>query len=206
MKPALKLALIVVVVLVAFPRSLRAQELSFKDTIAAYNSQRIHTNKKGMLVLGSWGIANVAAGGLGYFTAKTGEWRYFHEMNALWGVVNAGIAGVGFAGARKELSAHLNYRQSYDRYLSNKKLYLVNACLDVVYIGTGVGLASYGSSAKSNAEICKGFGKSLVLQGVFLLLFDNVMFASHARNNARWFQIISEIRVSNAGVGVVHPF
>jgi hypothetical protein len=180
--------------------------VSFKDTVGQYNVNRLNINRVGMEVLGSWGIVSMAAGGVGYFTAKQDEWKYFHEMNVLWGAVNTGIAAMGLAGVRKEMVKKMNYQQSYDRYKANKKLYIVNIGFDVLYIATGVGLAEYGASAKSNADIFKGFGKSIAVQGVFLLLFDNVMFAAHQQSNGKWFQLMNEIRVSNAGIGFTHTF
>ena len=183
-----------------------AQEISFKDTIAAYNDQRISTNKTGMIVLGSWGVANIVAGGVGYFTAKQDEWKYFHEMNMVWGVVNVSIAAYSLSGVRKELAARLNYRQSYDLYQANKKLYLVNASLDLLYIAVGVGLVELSATVKNNEAIYRGFGKSIALQGVFLLLFDNVMYAAHQRNNSKWYRIMNEINVSGTGIGFSHTF
>ena len=200
-----KNALFILLLSVVLPY-VHGQEISFKDTVAAYNSQRIKINKTGMEVLGSWGLVNIAGSGVGYFAAKQDEWKYFHEMNVLWGVVNTGIAAMGMVGVRKEMAKKLNYQQAYDRYLANKKLYLINAGLDVLYIGTGIGLATYSKSAKSDKDIYSGFGKSLVVQGVFLLLFDNVMFASHASGNSKWYRLMNEIRISNAGVGFNHSF
>ena len=198
--------LFLVVIFCGLSVNTRAQQLSFKDTIASYNAQRINTNRKGVLALGTWGIANIAGSGIGYFTATKDEWKYFHEMNVLWGVVNTGIAAMGMAGVRKEMGAKLNYRQSYDRFLSNKKLYLINAGLDIAYIGAGIALTEYGSSTKSNAAIFKGFGRSFTIQGVFLLFFDNIMFASHLRYNSKWFTIMNEIRLTNTGIGFTHTF
>jgi hypothetical protein len=190
---------------VAMPYT-HAQVVSFKDTIAAYNDARISINKKGMKVLGAWGLVNIAGGGIGYFVGKNDEGRYFGEMNALWGVVNTGISAMGLAGARREMDAKLNYKQSYDRYRANKKLYLINAGLDVLYIGTGLALNEYGNNAGRDQAIYKGFGKSIAVQGIFLLLFDNFMFASHQRYNSRWYQILNEIRVTNTGIGFSHTF
>jgi hypothetical protein len=186
--------------------NVHAQEISFKDTIAAYNSQRLHINRTGMEVLGAWGIVNIAGGGIGYFTAKQDKWKYFQEMNFFWGVINTGIAASGFAGVRKEMQKKMTADQAYDRYQATKKLYLINIGLDVVYIGTGVILTSAGNNNKRNGDILNGFGKSVALQGVFLLLFDNVMFASHQRNNSNWFRIMNEIHVSGTGVGINHTF
>ncbi len=198
--------LFMAVLLSLSPVDCHAQELSFKDTIAAYNSYRIKTNKTGMKVLGGWGLVNIAAGGVGYFTSADDQWKYFHEMNALWGAVNTGIAALGLHGVRKEVAAQLNYRQSYGHYLADKRLYLINAGLDVLYIGAGVALNEYGNSTKHDAVIYNGFGKSIAIQGVFLLLFDNVMFAAHQRYNSRWFRLMNEIRFSGNSVGLVHTF
>jgi len=183
-----------------------AQVISFKDTVAGYNNARMKINKTGMKVLGSWGIASIADGGIGYFTAKQDEWKYFHEMNAVWGVVNTGIAALSLSRARKEAAERISYEDAYVRYKATKKLYLINAGLDVVYIAAGVGMAKYSEGAKKDAALWSGFGKSIVIQGVFLLVFDNIMYTSHARYNSLWFRVMNEIHVSNNGIGINHSF
>jgi hypothetical protein len=184
----------------------RAQEISFADSVDTYNKQRIKINKTGCEILGGWGVANIAEGGIGYFGAKEGQGKYFSEMNGIWGVINTGIAATGLARARRQAHDKVSYEQSYDRYLADRKIYLVNAGLDVLYVAAGVGLTAYGSSAKNNADKYAGFGKSLALQGVFLLIFDNIMILEHHRNSAKWAQLIGELRFTNHGIGFVHPF
>ncbi len=200
-----KITLIIVLFFIAATAG-HAQVVSFKDTLAKYNNARMYINKTGMKVLGAWGIASIAEGGIGYFTAKKDEWKYFHEMNAAWGVVNTGIAVLSLSRARKEAAARINAEDAYARYKSDKKLYLINAGLDVVYIAAGVGLAKYSENAKNNPEMWSGFGKSIVIQGVFLLIFDNVMYTTHSRYNSLWFRLMNEIHVSNTGIGVNHSF
>src|SRR5690606_16555035 len=116
-----------------------------------------------------------------------GESRHFHQMNAVWGVVNVGIAGLGFLGARRELMHPGSMAKAVQRYGSTRRLYLINAGLDVFYIGTGAYLTGHakGTDGK-NAELYRGFGKSLILQGAGLLLFDAAMYAAHARNAKGW--------------------
>ncbi len=159
-----------------------------------------------MKVLAGMGIASMAAGGAGYFAAQQEEWRYFHEMNVMWGAVNTGIALFGMAGVKKEMTAKYNYKQAYEKYTSNKKLYLINAGLDILYIAGGVGLNEYGRSAGRDKPIFQGFGKSVAIQGIALLLFDNVMFAAHHRNNSKWYILMSDLRFMGNGVGFVHTF
>ena len=180
------------------------QEISFKDTITTYNNKRMHVNKTGMEVLGSWGVANIVDGGVGYFTAKQDQWKYFHEMNALWGVVNTGIAALSLANGRKERAEKLNAQQAYDVYKKSKKIYLVNGGLDLVYMATGVALTKYAQNTKTNPALFTGFGKSIVMQGAFLFIFDSFMYTTHARYDGKWRRIIDEINVSTNGVGIRH--
>ncbi len=163
-------------------------------------------NKTGMQVLGAWGIANIAEGSIGYFTAKQDEWKYFQGMNALWGVVNTSIAAVSLSAARKESREQLTFQQAYARYHANKKIYLVNSGLDILYLGAGIGLVKYSETTKNNPALFSGFGKSVAIQGAFLLLFDNIMYSSHSRYSPLWFRIMNEIHVSGSGAGVIHTF
>ena len=183
-----------------------AQEVSFKDSVTLYNRERIATNKRGMTVLAGMGLASMAAGGVGYFSAQQDEWKHFHEMNVLWGAVNTGIAVMGLRGVRKEISAGYNYKQAYDRYRSNKKLYLINAGLDVLYIAGGIALNEYGHSTTKDQAMYLGFGRSVAIQGIALLLFDNIMFASHHRKNSKWQILMYDIRFTGNGIGFVHNF
>lgn len=159
-----------------------------------------------MKALGAWGLTSIAAGGIGYFAADNDETRYFSEMNVLWGLVNTGIAAAGFARVRHELKARPNAENAYRRYKADKRLYLINAGLDVLYVGAGIGLNEYGLNTKTDADIYKGFGKSVAIQGTFLLIFDYIMYSSHLRQNSKWFQLMNEIRFTGQGVGFVHQF
>ncbi|MEZ4981724.1 MAG: hypothetical protein R2769_09095 [Saprospiraceae bacterium] len=44
--------------------------------------------------------------------------------------------------------------------------------MDVAYIAAGAYLIEKGKNADENADLWKGFGQSIALQGGFLLLFD----------------------------------
>ena len=186
--------------------SANAQEVSFRDSLAAYNLHRISITRTGMEVLGSWGIVNIAGGAVTYFTTTQDEWKYFSEMNVLWGTVNTGIAAVSLAGIRREMEAKMDYRQSYGRYRANKKLYLINAGLDVIYIGAGIGLTAYAQNTNKDQPIYSGFGKSIVIQGIFLLLFDNIMFSANQLDNSKWFRLMNEIHFTGNSVGFNYSF
>lgn len=190
----------------SFSQLLYAQQNVFSDSAQVLNEARIRTNQHGMKVLGTWGIANIAAGGIGYFTAKDDEWKAFHEMNAIWGVVNTGIAVMGYAGSRKELQEKLSCSKLLQRYEGTKRLYLINEGLDVLYMGTGALLWLHGDNTAHSPAMWRGFGKSLVLQGAFLFVFDNVMFASHQKRNSKWYQLLQDVCVTNNGLGLNYTF
>ena len=90
-----------------------------------------------MLILGSWAGLNMITGGLGYARTQ-GSISYFHQMNAAWNIVNAGIAYFGFKGTLSNsnvtTSEILNDMTRFDTIL------LVNAGLDVLYISGGAWL------------------------------------------------------------------
>jgi len=182
-----------------------AQELHFRDTVKAYNKRRILTNASGALVLGGWGIANMATGGVGYFTAKQDEWKYFHEMNAAWGLVNTGFAAYGILRARKQ-AEEPSIKDAYAHYRHDRRAYLISLGLDVVYVGVGAGLTSYAQNNSGNAAMYKGFGRSIVLQGVALLAYDNFMFAAHQKYNHKWLEIIDEVRFTGYSFTFNHRF
>ncbi len=192
--------LLVLLLLLASIGRITAQEISFNDTIKKYDKERMLLNARGMRVLEGWGAANIAAGGSGYFLAKSDEWKYFHAMNFTWGVVNTSIAMIGFRGVRRQAAAKFNPQDAYKNYVVTRKIYLVNIGLDAVYIAGGAGLMQYGKKDKANPALEKGFGESILMQGVFLLVFDNIMFAGHQQYHSRWMQLLNEMKFTGNGI------
>jgi hypothetical protein len=173
------------------------------DSILFQNlsTRRIHTNMTGMRLLGTWGLANTVAGIAGAVSAKDKQWQHFHQMNAAWGVVNSGIAGLGYIGARRELNKSLSNSEGLHRYEATKRLYLINAGLDGLYIGTGFFLTEHAKHTSDHTELYRGFGKSLIVQGAGLLLFDVGMFLSHQRTDKSWYRAIQGLTVTGDGIG-----
>jgi len=176
------------------------------DSASLLNAERITTNRHGMHVLEAWGLANVAGGAAGYFATSNKEWKDFSLMNLSWGVVNAGIAYMGLGGVRQEMINKTSCNDMLQRYESNKRLYLINAGLDAVYIGTGLFLWEHSNTVTNHAELWSGFGKSIALQGLFLLIFDSTMYASHQSKNKRWYRITEGLCITNNGIGLRYAF
>jgi hypothetical protein len=162
-----------------------------------YNKERVKITKNSMLVLGSWAVGNIIWGGVGWAGSKTdGSHKYFHQMNFAWGAVNGLLAGISLAGSKK-LNRTMSFSESVKAQRNTEKLYLINAGLDVAYIGTGAWLVqkSKTSGAKNPAQL-EGFGNSLMIQGGFLLLFDGIMYAIHNKRGKQLFKQLDNFQLS----------
>lgn len=138
-------------------------------------STSMSTNKTGMYVLGGWALANLATGAYGWANT-TGSTKYFHQMNFFWNTINLGIAGFSFYSAAQMTPLRMSPQELMDEHLRFENLYLINAGLDIAYIGTGFLLRHLSTRSQKRPEMLKGYGSSVILQGGFLFLFDGVMY------------------------------
>lgn len=191
-----------VIILFIYPGYLYAQTTK----VTQLNAKRIQTNKGGMMVLGSWAIANMAMGAIG-MKKNTGTQRYFHQMNLMWNSVNLALAGSGLYSAYTSSPSQFNLEQGYKEQQKIERILLVNAGLDVVYIAGGLVLKqrSVLASAK-RPELMNGYGKSLMLQGGFLLGFDSILFLLHKQHHNDWMQLLGGLQATTSGFRYVGSF
>lgn len=186
--------------------SVTAQDTTY---LYAYNKSRISKTKTAMLVLGSWGVANLATGLIGNSKAG-GEAKYFHQMNAVWGAVNIGIAAASYFGNRKLNPGKYNWQGSVNEQHKIEKIFLVNGALDLAYMAGGLCMREYGKRKMigTGHDRWKGYGNSLLLQGAFLLLFDGVNFTLHHQHGKGLFQRFNELQftVAPGGMGMVYQW
>lgn len=168
------------------------------DWLTPFNQERFDMNKRGFVVLGSWSAANIIAGIVGQSTTS-GQAKYFHQMNMIWGSVNLLIALPGYIGARRS-NSHLTLAESLKGQSAVEKTFILNAGLDLAYITGGIWLLEKGNN--KNPDKYKGWGKSVLVQGAFLLLFDAVMFTSHNRHGKRIYKAMEGLRLGINGVGL----
>ena len=190
------LALITGISLVVLPDLANAQE---EWEILAQDRARV--NRTGMQVLLGWSALNMAGGTVGYFQTS-GKNRYFHQMNAIWNVVNAGIAVSALSGMGADSLASLP--MAYKEGLTMEKVLLANAGLDVAYIATGGYMMERGM--RKDQVRFRGYGQSLLIQGGFLLALDTVLFILNNNHNQELYNILSSVSVSSQGVGVAFTF
>lgn len=150
-----------------------------QDSLQYYNQKRYAITATGMKVLGGWGAANAVGGGIGWATSS-GQTKYFHQMNTIWGAINCGVAALGYTGAQKGKGVPMTAEESLKAQKKMEKIFLVNGVLDLAYVGGGIYLNQRGNN--KNDDKLKGYGSSIIMQGAFLLLFDSIMFGNHKSN------------------------
>lgn len=129
-------------------------------------------NKRGMIVLSSWGAGNIAESL--YFTPRTNESAsYFHQMNGLWNTVNLGLGVAGIIRSHNMLKKQ-NIAEFPVSILKVEKAYRINFYIDFAYISAGGALWVL-NQRFANSSQAKGYGQSILTQGVFLLGFDYLM-------------------------------
>ncbi|MFD2785799.1 DUF6992 family protein [Hymenobacter rubripertinctus] len=140
--------------------------------LPAINQARELLAEHGMAVLGSWALLNLVVSG--YYVARTDartEAHHFHLLNVGWNVVNTLVAVWGILRAHPQQVAGLTLPESLSAQTSFEHILLLNAGLDVGYLLLGTWLRRRAATA-NQPERLLGYGKSIWLQGGFLLLFD----------------------------------
>jgi len=167
----------------------------------SYHQNRMNINETAMLVLGSWAAGNILIGTYGNFKAN-GEAKYFHQFNAMWNVVNLGIAAFGYFNAINSDPSSMSNLEILNEYNSLQSFLLLNAGLDVAYIATGFYLKER-SKNSSSSERLRGYGNSLLLQGGFLLMFDVALYFIHQNNaDLNLYPHLESLLVGGIGIGI----
>lgn len=185
---------LLVILLVAAPLVMQAQ-----GNYHQFFSRSMATNNTGMYVLGGWAVANLATGAVGW-SRTTGSTMYFHQMNFFWNTVNLGIAGFALYSATQMEPLRMSYQELMDQHMRYKNLYLINAGLDVVYMGTGFLLRHLSARSTNRADLLMGYGNSVILQGGFLFLFDGVMYLLQHQHQVKFLEDIKLSMLSDGAL------
>lgn len=183
-----------ILLLLSFSASIYS--IAQKVDLTQFEKKRVSIQKNAMIILGGWSAANIIVSGIATDT-RNKEARYFHQMNVMWGGINLAIAGLGYWGATKEKIDNPTLSSVLKHQNKTEKTFLLNAGLDVIYIGGGL-LMNQTSDNQKVPERFKGYGNSIMLQGGFLLLFDVVNYAIHRKHGKQLNGMIEKITL-NAG-------
>ncbi|HYO72889.1 MAG TPA: hypothetical protein VEU33_43195 [Archangium sp.] len=175
----------------------QAAEATPEAFLATHNTEAVRLNQTAMGVLLGWAVLNMGAGTAGHFTTE-GERKAFWQANAAWNVVNLAIGGFGLYGQLTATPETWDLARSLAEGQKMEKLLLLNAGLDVGYIAFGGFLLERG--LRTDSAQLRGWGKSLLLQGGFLLLFDAVLWGLNWRLNS---QLTARLVPAPHGVGLL---
>ena len=172
-------------------------QISLQD----FNKERYHINQTGFLVLSSWSVVNIASGAIGLASAS-GQAKYFHQMNLIWGTVNLVVALPGYIGARKS-NSNLSLAASFKGQAAAEKTFIFNAGLDIVYMIGGAWCLERANSRTSEKSYdqYKGYGKSIIMQGAGLFLFDAIMFATHNHHGQKLNKALNGLQLAPNNIG-----
>lgn len=194
-------AMIIFSLLLLFTISVQGQT----DSLFTFHQSRMNINENAMLVLGGWAAGNILAGTYGNFKAK-GEAKYFHQFNAMWNIVNLGIATFGYLNAVNSNPSSMTSLEILNDYSSLQSFLLLNAGLDAAYIMTGFYLKESAKNSPSSERL-KGYGNSLLLQGGFLLVFDVALYFIHQNNaDLNLYPHLESMLAGGVGIGVSLKF
>ena len=184
-----------------------AQRITPSSELLNFSEQRIRHQKTLGLTLGSYAFANIVVGAVAA-SQTTGETKYFHRMNVYWNIVNLSIAGVGLLGSRKRNADPETLADAVRQHENMKQLLLINAGLDVAYVVGGAYLRERANPGRANshadnADQLRGYGKSIMAQGGFLLAFDLVNYFIFKKRGDKQERLL--LSTSSNGLGVIMP-
>ena len=184
-------------------KSLFAQRDSL---IYSMDKHRIQYQQNGMLVLGTWSLGNIVSGVI-LKSKNQGSESYFHQMNALWNSVNLGIAAMGYLKSSKE-QPKSDPMTAIEKQLRLEKSLLFNTGLDLAYITAGAWMIERSKNQMDLQKMSqlRGYGKSLIVQGSFLFVFDACFYAIASRDSKDLQRALSLFYVTPSSIGIQKTF
>ena len=128
-----------------------------------------------------WAAGSVIKGtAIALIGKRTGrkQWMRFGRQTAMWGAVDALIAGAGALSRSRR--GELTQEQVDAEARKLRTLLLINAAADVLYVAGGARIAFHakpGPPEKTSFRMGRGDGLAILIQGAFLLALD----ATYAR-------------------------
>ena len=124
-------------------------------------------------LLSVWAAGSVLKGGaIALLGKRTGreQWMRFGRQTAMWGAVDALIAGAGALSRSRRGEMTQAEVDAEARKL--RRLLLINAAADVVYIAGGAHIAVRAGRSGTSFRMGRGDGIAILIQGAFLLALD----------------------------------
>lgn len=121
----------------------------------------------------NWSVASIVLGtsvALAGHKSKKKNVSEFGRQTAAWGVVDLGIAGVGYLVQRRR--GTLSEDQTHKQIRNLRRLLLVNTVADVAYMAGGIAVVRRSARKEPSLRMGPGDGYAIVIQGAFLFILD----------------------------------
>ena len=174
--------------------------------LAEFNTERLQVNKIGMIVLGSWALGNMGTNAALLKNPSSVEQGHFYRMNIFWNVVNLALAVPGLRHSLITDPASLNMAETVGEFHQMGKVLMFNSGLDIAYITGGILLKEMAKTRENKRDIMRGYGRSLILQGGFLLAFDIILFTVLQTKNTKLAELLSSFSIDSSGIGLAFKF
>ncbi|MEL7221254.1 MAG: hypothetical protein AAGJ93_08045 [Bacteroidota bacterium] len=178
---------------------------SEKVTLKGLNKTRLQHTRKGMTILGSWALGNMLISPI-MAGRSTGFDKHFYQMNTYWYIVNLGIAAFGYANTLKQDVSTLSLAASITEQQAIEKVLLFNTGLDVAYMLGGFYMIERSRRLGNQSERLNGFGRSIVLQGGFLFVFDLIFYLKMNQHGSGVMNMLSNVSLTPNSIGVNFVF
>lgn len=137
------------------------------------NHQLVSVEKTLTTTLVNWSIASVVIGTSIALVGKKLEQKdavQFGRQTAIWGGVDAVIAGIGLLSQRRR--GTMSETQTDKQIRKLRGLLVINAVADVAYVAGGIAVLSQSKRKKSSLRMGPGDGLAILIQGAFLFVLD----------------------------------
>lgn len=168
------------------------------------NTERIHMNWVALGVLTGWSALNIALGGLGWALADDPTWRAFHQMNLLYNLPLLATEVVGAVVLSKQDPEKLDLYETLRRGGILGRALALGIGLNVAAIFTGAWQWERGLRTDSPKHV--GWGRSYILQGIFLLGYDITVFLLNTHYDARVLLMVPRDKSDAAGLALTARF
>ena len=174
--------------------------------LTQFNAERLQINKVGMLTLGCWAIGNMVVNVLLLTNPSSNEQGYFYRMNIFWNLVNLVLAILGLRHSLITAPATLDMATTVSEFHQMGKILLVNVGLDIAYITGGFLMKEMSKTRDNKQDILRGYGRSLILQGGFLLAFDIILFSVLQSKNSELMELLNTVSFMGSSIALTFRF
>jgi len=130
----------------------------------------VRDQKNLMTVLGAFALGSMATG-VPLLTSNRAEVRAVGVQNLVWGAVDGALALVALSSASSLQREDASLSHWVDERASVRRVFAINAGLDVLYLTAGALLVALGKT-----DTLRGTGGGILAQGGFLFAFDSAAF------------------------------